>query len=321
MRTRTEIRNELADLASALEPYEAEAIDEPFGVQMMRDSLERRQSVLLEELRHAEESDLFVILDGQPVVDHAVDVDFLVRVLSPLDKAAAAIAQALEDAATRAGVIPAAIRERSTVRLRATFAGSFGMALTGPATDEQLLLPLDESDMPSPLFDRAIGRLMAIVEAGHDPDAFDQEILEEIGDLGQRAASHVIDLAKSVSGVGTPIQFLWTEKGGQQRRVFLTPLVASRLQQVLTEIDITEVEEPIAGRLVEASLPRRTFGIELDDGSVVRGSVSADVAHRIEEFFGQAVRGTMLVTRTRSTVSDRHAEKFHLLRFAGPVDG
>lgn len=320
MRTRSEIRNELADLASAFEEFAADDPTEPFGVRLMRESLDRRRDVLTEELRRAEDSDLVMILNGQPVVDHAVEVDFLVKILSPFEKAASAVAQALEDAATKAGVIPAAIRDRVAVRLQATFAGSFGLLLSGPPLDEQLMLPIDEGDLPLPLFERAIGRLMAIIEAGQDPDNFDQSILDEIGDLGQRSASHVVDLAKSVSAVGAPVEFLWADAGHPQRRVVLSPLVATRLQEVLTHIEMAEVEQSLRGRLVEASLVRRTFGVEDEDGNIVRGTVNPDIAHRIEEYFGHPIDGRVLVMRTRSTASDRHSDKFHLIDFAGPLD-
>lgn len=319
MRTRSEIRNELADLATALSAFDADALAEPFGVRLMRESLDRRREVLVEELRHAEDADLVMVLNGQAVVDHAVEVDFLVKILSPFEKAASAVAQALEDAATKAGVIPAAIRDRAAVRLQATFAGSFGLLLGGPPLDEQLLLPIDD-DLPRPLFERAIGRLMAIVDAGNDPDNFDQGILDQIGDLGQRSASHVIDLAKSVSGSGATVEFLWADQSHPQRRVLLSPLVANRLQEVLSHIEMTEVEQPIRGRLVEASLLRRTFGVELEDGTVIRGGVDPDIAHRVEEYFGRQIDGRMLVMRTRSTASDRHSDKFRLVEFAGPLD-
>lgn len=318
MRTRSEVRNELDDLSTAIAAFEAGDVEPSFGLKLMRSGLERRQEVLNEELRSVEASDLIMVLDGPPVTESTVEVDYLVRVLQPFEKAVTSIAQALEDAATKAGLIPAMIRDLATVRLRATFAGSFGMALTGPPPSEEMILPLfDEPALP--LFDRAIGRLLGVVEAGIDPDSFEQGIIEEVSDLGQRSVSHLTELARTVGSVGAPVEFLWAEPGETQRRVVLSSLIASRLQQVLTHIESTSEELPVAGRLVEASLPRRTFGIQTSDDEIIRGVVSADVAHRIEDYFGKEVQGTVLVTRATSTTSDKHAEKYSLLDFAGPL--
>ena len=52
MRTRTEVLGELADLDAVLSVFDAPA--ELFGVKLMRDSLDRRREVLVEELRRAE---------------------------------------------------------------------------------------------------------------------------------------------------------------------------------------------------------------------------------------------------------------------------
>lgn len=318
MRTRVEIRNELADLDGAIGAFTRD--ESPFGVSLMREALDRRRLHLVSELQAAESADLLMVLDGPPVEDNAVEVEYLVKLLGPFERAAAAVAQALEDAATRAGVIPAAIRSQSTMRLKATFAGSFGMAMVGPTEEDQLTLDVEGADKPRPLFERSIERLMAIIEAGLDPENFDQAIIDQIGDLGQRTNSHLIDLAKATTSVGAPVEFLWAQPDSVQRRVMLTPQVAARIQEVLTHIESHDTETPIVGRLVEASLVRRTFGIETADGEVVRGLVHLDVAHRIEEFFGQQVAGTVLVTTTSSTASGAHTERYQLIRFAASLD-
>jgi hypothetical protein len=319
VRTRAEVRNELDDLHGAITVFDdTQAESSAFGMQLMRAALERRHQVLVHELRLVEEADLVMVLDGPQVLEGSVDVDFLVKILQPFEKAVASIAQALEDAATRAGLIPATIRDLATVRLKTTFAGSFGMALAGPPPSGDLFLPI--FDEPArPLFDRAVSRLLAVVEAGLDPDDFEQNIIEEVSDLGQRSVSHLSELARVAGGAGAPVEFHWADPGEAQRRVVLSSLVASRLQRVLTHIESSDEQIPIVGRLVEASLPRRTFGIQVEDDEIIRGSVSADVAHRIEDYFGKEVRGSVLVTRTVSTTSDKHAEKFTLLDFAGPL--
>jgi len=318
VRTRAEVRNELDDLQTALAAFDVGAVEPSFGLELMQSGLERRREVLNQELRWVEESDLIMVLDGPPVQEGTVEVDYLVKVLQPFEKAVASIAQALEDAATKAGLIPATIRDLATVRLRTTFAGSFGMALTGPLAADDMVFPL--FDEPArPLFDRAIGRLLSVVEAGVDPEGFEQGIIEEVSDLGQRSVSHLTELARAVGTVGSPVEFLWADEGNAQRRVVLSSLIASRLQQVLTHIESITEQAPIAGRLVEASLPRRTFGIQVSEEELIRGTVAAEVAHRIEDYFGKDVRGTLLVTRTVSTTSEKHAEKYSLLDFAGPL--
>jgi len=311
------VRNDLDGLDRAVAACDDPDADELAGVRLMRGSLLRRRHALEQELALASSADLHLVLDGPAVLAHTIDLDQLVKVVSPFEKAIGAVAQALSDAATTAGAIPAAIRQASALRLKATYAGSFGLALAGPPP------PLHQTmfEEGQPLFDRAVTRVLDVVDAGTDPDDYEERVIDQVGELGPRAVSHLGQLAKAVAESGGTVEVLWTEPGAASRRSLISPVVAARLQQVLSHLESEEVETGLHGRLVEVSLPRRTFGLEREDRTVVRGAVDPDLAPALLARAGRAVSAVARTTRTWSTTSGREVERHVLVRLTADEDG
>lgn len=294
------------------------------GVQMMHEALRERRLALVSEAQDAARPRLRLTLDGGPVArhandDHSVNVHSLVNLVGPFDESVRAIGQALSDGPTKGGIIPASVTELVALRLHTTFVGSFGLELSGPPVPEFEALRLPISDEPEPLFDAAVGRVLDVVQAASNESSYEQELIEQVAGLGQRSLKHLQDLAKRCASERAVIAVEWVRPDLEPREVSIDAGSALRLQQVLSSIKSSEVTRPIAGRLVEASIPHRRFGIETEGEGLLRGSVHPDVAHRIEEFFGQEVTGDLLVTTTASTVSDRSAQKLTLLNFVGPM--
>lgn len=319
MRTRTEVANELEALNQALSAFDTDD-SALFGIELMKRSLRHRRVALEREAAAVSASDLFVVLNGPPIVENSVEVHWLVEVLKPFERAVSAVAQAIEDAATSAGLIPQNILDQSALRLNATFAGSFGMAMSGPLAAGQVELPIPFGDeISEPLFDRAISRVIDVVEAATDAENYEQDLVEQIGDLGQRVTSHLAELAKQVEISALSMEMLWGPRGEHQRRVVLTPVLAKRMQQIIGSLQTSDDEIKVSGRLVEASLPRRSFGIETADGAILRGTIDKDVAGLVEQHFGQQVAADIVRHRTVSNLSGKEAVKHTLTRVSGSL--
>lgn len=309
MRTRTEVRNDMDSLDRAVGACNDPEAAGLVGVRLMKDSLLRRRYSLEQELALASSADLHLILDGPAVIDHTIDIDQLVRIVSPFEKAIAAVAQALSDAATSTGVIPATIRQASTLRVKATYAGSFGMALSGPPpTSEPVLFGEDQ-----PLFERAVTRVVDVIDAGADPESYEQRVIDQVSELGPRAVSNLTQMAKGAADVGGTVEILWTEPGTTARRSVISPVIAARLQQVLTHLQAEDTETNLSGRLVEISLPKLAFGLQQNDDSIVRGAVSPDLAAELLAQAGRTIEAVARTTRTWSTTSGREVVRHTLI--------
>lgn len=322
MRRREEIRSELSELDETLGVFQGYPPEPDTGAALMMHDLEQRRGELLTELEQVEAGELVFVLDGPHTPDHTAEVDQLTRWLRPLQDAVSSIAQVIRGRPTAAGAIEGAVVDLSRLRLAGTFPSSFGLALVGPALPEAeiLQLPLEEEEDGWPLFQQAVARVLDVLEAAEDPDVYEQAIVDQVSGLGQRASSHLTSFAAAMAGWEAPVEVLFRPATKPQRRLRVEVATASRLQGVLTSITESEIVEPIRGRLVEASLPRRTFGIETAEEEIIRGRVDPDVAHRIEEYFGHDVDGTLVATHTRSTITGKEAVTYVLKTFAGPLD-
>lgn len=316
MRTRADVLADLSHLDATLVAVDEAGSAELPGVAAMRASLAQRRLTLADELRLVDGRSLAMVFTGPGAQDHSVDAEVLVKRLSPFAKAIDAVAQALDDAATAAGLIPAAIRSQSRLIVRGSFEGSFGLELAGPETEVQLTLDGSE---PEPLFDRAVDGVLDVIDAARDPNLYEQQIVDSLAGLGTRALSHLEDLAKAAGSDTNRIDLFRSRPGHPQRVVPLTSDIGNRLAAVVSALESSETPRRVAGRLIAADVERRTFGVELEGGDTVRGTVNPAIVDRLVEYFGQTIEGTMTVTTTRSTISDRTAERFRLEDFAGPL--
>jgi hypothetical protein len=317
VRGREEIRRDLERLDAALTPF-TEADPEQLlpGVRLMQDSLADRREELVEELSEANSAHLFVSFDGRAVMDHSLDVEQLVRTLGPFQSAVASVGQALGAEPTTAGVIQQAIRDDTALRLVSTLSGSFVLALDGPslAAEQLAISDLDEGS----LFERSVMGVLDVLDAAGE-EGYEERIVESVAALGIRVISHFKQLAQAIAPLDSPTEFTLQAGRVPERRVAFDRTMADRLDVVLSSLETTEETVELAGRLVGADMLRRTFALKIDDAEVVRGTVDADVVHRIEDYFNKECRATLRAVTTHSTITEKRATKYTLLRFAGPL--
>src|SRR5690349_17531769 len=97
---------------------------------LMKRALDRQ----IHESQLADRGLLDIVLDGRPIANDAINVDFLARFLASLQYATTSVGQAVAGEPTRRGIIPADIRQATALSVAATFAGSFGLHITAAET-------------------------------------------------------------------------------------------------------------------------------------------------------------------------------------------
>jgi hypothetical protein len=75
----------------------------------------------------------------------------------------------------------------------------------------------------------------------------------------------------------------------------------------------TERSLVVSGRLVGGSLVRRTFEIELEDGTVLAGRADETVLSTLEELFGHECTAHLIATEA-VLASGETKDAYHLLR-------
>jgi hypothetical protein len=316
MRRRAEIVRELRELQGILRPFE-ETPPKPYtGAALTVNSLARRRDQLLHEFTVAEMGDLQIVLSGDAVSRGGAVVEQVVRTLDPLQRVLDSVGQALDSTVTLAGIIPSAITNRTRLRLVGTFAGSFALALAGPPEDVQLEL-LDEP--AAPLLVRSVTRMLDVLAAAGDREDPEQAIVEQVADLGERAARLIVDLADATLRVDAPTEFVWrAPETDQDRVVSFNRLMATRLRDVLSAAETVEEEVEVRGVLEAADKLSRTFKILSEQDEVISGRVDVDVLDRLRDYFDRPVRATLLAGTSRSPAG-KSATKYILTRFAGPL--
>lgn len=316
MRSKEVVLEDLGRLDSALQAFEIPALEEYPGVTAMRTSLLARRDVVTQELAAISDSLLAMVFDGPSVRDHAIDAGLLVKQLGPFQRAIDAAAQALADVATKFGKIPDAILGQSRLFVTGTFAGSFGLELSGPEHIPQLRIDGTED---VPLFDRAVDSVLDVLAAASDFDG-DERLVETISYMGDRAISHIEELAQNAASDSNWIKFQHKRPGLEPRTVELNAMIGRRLADVTRNIETSEVEQDFVGRLNAGDVERMKFGITLESDETIRGNVNPAIIDRLIEYFGREVRGTLVVRTTRSTVTESASKRYYLDRLWADLD-
>ncbi len=145
-RPSNEIKKQLADLA--IVRAAAERFGNPdFASQIGLQSICLHQNLLLDELKASEMlesgTDVELILDGDPVVQHSVQASFLGNFLAKVQSLVNAMAQAVTSTPTARGPLPGNIVAENRLMISAEFVpSSFGVRCTLP-TKEDLGLILE----------------------------------------------------------------------------------------------------------------------------------------------------------------------------------
>jgi hypothetical protein len=311
LRDARDIAAELSELRSLLDRYSVKDLESFPALNLTRQALERRVTLLQEALHVAETGTLNFRIDGDPVVGHSIKADFVARVLTNLQESLAAVGQALQVGATARGVIQHEIREATSLRLAGTFAGSFGLILEGPPDVEDLPL-LDMMGRAPSVFEQSVLSLLDILEASSTED-YVQSVTTKIGPLGPRALGHIKSLSQTVEEAAASTELVWRHPTGEPRRTTFGRQAAARLVATLASIETTIREVKIRGRLVGASMISGRFELQTESGSVLRGRVDAPLLDLVPARFNQECHVTLRVSVSRSTIAGEESEDYVLI--------
>lgn len=284
----SDVRGDLRRLDEALSSFGDEAPD-LLGVRLMRESLEVRRGELLAEIA---DQQLDVALTRSARRGTGGELKLVASVLSALQDSLASIAQGIVGRTTTRGLIPSAVVESVELRVAVAATGSLKLTLVPAFPETQTPLFDDGEDSPLDLSVLRLGDVLAHA----DGDVGD--LLASVADLGPRATAHIGTLAKALADAEAGFSMAWRSPR-HRRTVAVDMHAASILQRTLAEVDETERTVVFTGRLVGGSLVRSSFELELDDGSVVRGSADEDVLTDLEALFGSPCVATLAVRELR----------------------
>jgi hypothetical protein len=246
---------------------------EPFGVALTFESLKRRREQIL-----AQSPEEFHLALERPGRSTGAEAGFVSDVLRSLQDSLASVAQSLSIGATRAGTIPAHIKDAVELRVVQAAPGSLDLRMAPAYPTDQL--PLFAEEGAPPLLDAAVERVVRILDLA---TAERDEVLGEVAELGQRATRHLGQLSRALATRQASALVEWTS----QRTTLSTTLsagAAATLMGILGEVQEEAHVATFTGRLVGGSLPRRSFELEIDEDTVLRGKVAEEALSAIEHF-------------------------------------
>lgn len=284
----TDVRDDLRRLDEALDAFREESGD-LIGVQLMRESLERHRAELLAQLA---DQQLDLSLTRTARRGTGGELKLVAAVLAALQDSLASIAQTFAGRPTTRGLIPSAVSESVELRVAAAAPGSLQLILVPAYPETQVPLFDDAEDSPLDLSVLRLGEVLDGASSGADA------VLEQVKDIGPRATAHIATLAKVLTDSEAAIAMNWRSPR-HHRAVHLDVRTASTLQRTLAEVEEEERNVVFTGRLVGGSLIRATFELELDDGTVVRGSVDDGILLEVESLFGAECVATLSVRQIR----------------------
>lgn len=298
----------------SLQRFRQAVVDFPAGdeldaMSLMRSSMERQIGQIESSLAPR----LDAVLAGPAAEGQKIDVKFLVSALAPLQEAVTAIGQALDFTATDRAPVPGAVRDVTSMKLAGTFAGSFGLRLEGPTVEieEQAELDLAGAGPVLSTFERSVGTLFDAIDAAED-DNYEENVRTVMSKMGRRGVVHLRALAVQFSA-STNRMTLVSTSGAQERRTVIARTVAQRITSVADDTEIEEVETRVRGRLVGASLARRTFELETEDETLIKGSVGPNVLGYLSRYFDTDCVAVMNVTSATSRIDGSASPSYLLL--------
>lgn len=283
-----------------------------FSASLAIRGLEQARQDLLRDIDDARRPTLRMVVEGEPVVGQEIRVDALAALLSSLQESLSSIAQALTGRATSRAAIPGPLRERTALRLAATFAGSFGATLRAAEGIEDVLPGFEG---PRSLLDQSVETVLSLIEMAKSEDVSDDPIVDVILPLGSRSFKHLSDLSATVVNDRMSATMTWDRPDAAPREVTLDRAAARRLEDVLGRNKLTERQEQIEGRLGTVSDIRNAIELQTD-GDILRAKVIEELVPELGAFYTRRVFATFQVTSVRSLVTGVERNNYVLLGLA-----
>lgn len=252
-----------------------------------REELEEELNTLGDEGISAQELD--IVLSGRPVLQNAVETEFLAEVLERMQKLVRATANAVAGRRGRSGPIPREIAKQSTLRLSSTFAGSFGMRLEAISDDPQIEAP--GLNTIAPAFDALLGLFQA--------PADDPQLLEVLGRVGPRATSEYRKFLQHLGKKRAGVIVTWPGVSTVREGV-IDSRAAARLARRLDQVSHRQFGREYAGELYLADKKHLRFGFTDAAGNDYSGNISADLLQDVLDYLQEkACRAYIVTTEVR----------------------
>ena len=284
LRTVSEIREQLLDLAKVRHAAEAYGTLD-FASQIGLESILRHQDALHEELRASEMlesgSAVELVLDGDPVTQHAVQANFLGNFLAKVQHLVNALAQAMTSVPTARAPLPRNIVAENRLMVAAGFLpSSFGLRCSLPTREElgQLYEPSSQTVLDT------ITELLS--------DKLPSENLAGLVSHA-RVKKHYFELLEMLSKNGANLKIRTRNK---PYGVKLHTKQARERVEWLDLLQTTEEQILLSGILVGGNIETARFELKVGD-EVIQGRASdAAKSHLRQITLGAQVEAELRVT-------------------------
>lgn len=309
-----QLHNHLANLDAALAQLEALAASSPALAASVR-SLTIQRTELTTQLAELQRTHLSLVFDGAGVNGHEMDAGVLGKVLRDLQQTVSSIGQSVIKRATRVGPLATGLKTATQLNFAASFAGSVGIELHGPAKSDGT--PMIELDS---ILDTSLYRLLEALALAADEKSTDDQILESVLPWGSRAYKHLRALASTLADDELDAQADLSTESGRQHSVSVPRWAAKRLTQVLKLADLTESEVTVEGHLGTVSDFRNRVEIVTASGAILNAKVAEEIVPSLRDFYAQEVRAVieMNTSKERATGVERTYRTVRHLSLARP---
>jgi hypothetical protein len=268
-----EVLGHLQDTDAAIARLERVAVEQPdvLSLTSALRSLKKRQENLEAQFAHLASNQfldicryrLFDDSEGRPTLRAFTST------LGDFQSLFTMVYDALKNGPKKQSQVSAEIAAKTTFGFGYTFAGSLGVVLTLP--NQRLLLA--DSDI-----DEAIHIVFKMARAKTT-----EEVAYFAHTLGVAPVRKIYQWALDHVQAGLGVDIQWKREEAVRAELFIQPPELEVLERTIAATsDITEETFFVRGRLLGADVKSRTFHLEFEDGSDIRGKMSEEVASQEE---------------------------------------
>lgn len=246
-------------------------------------------------------------LAGEGVINHAIRLADLGGVLSSFQRTVSAVGGALDGFKSARGALPAALVQRTNLRLDAAPApGSVVLEITPEQSPADELYPAGNvplEDTERPLADRSVNEVIRLLGVGAQSDASATQFRSEFIELGPRAASAVRAFLKIVADDDLDLDLSWQEPLRATAHTHVSAAQARFIEQIIANNKLDADEITVEG-IVHTLSDRRPIDLEVD-GTLMRVQLGDELPPDINTLnVGDTVRAHISVSTEQRAGGD-----------------
>jgi len=287
LQSASDYQREIAALDRMLgEERALSADDRTFAGQFSLQQLEQRRDSLIRELHDLGDDGLThheidVILTGQPVMGHAIQVEFLGVVLTKLQEFVRSLLTAEQRPDAQRRRFAADIRKISNLQLAGTFPGSFGMQLE--AAQEQPELDGFTALAPT------IRAMLSLIASADTPE----EVLDRLAESGPLVTTSYKELLGVISAANADMRVVWPSVEARAE-ASVRASQAAQMVKTLEEVRETTSGQYYTGVLDITNRRNGRFGFTTEDGERFDGIVEPHVMDDLRRFYDRRCQAYIL---------------------------